>query len=272
LEVGGHKQHKPSPVLWSRRAVSRFFSRAAYDIREFAEAVPRILFNRWILGLLVLIVLFVSYLPPTITFHWTKASPWYVESHRSWLDEHRIVETTWILDYTRDNHTSNDPSSVGDVKLQFPQKAGKVEIVLEDVEYDPRAHYGAMSITEFQRDSAIDVTTLINKKSKKPMGVELHGTDVVATIWGNNTFILTAWSKHQPRWWREPREWWWSGRVIPTIPAETMLELVEKHRGTRAITVFEDEWDQPPVGKPVSSGIFIGWGRMRAADDVIESM
>ena len=168
---------------------------------------------------------------------WTKWSPWHIQHHNVWLKDHHIKETTWILDEQAQSHTSNDRFLAGNVMLQFPQLNGKVKVPLEDVEFDPKSHYGIISKTKLERDSSVRVNNLYTSGGTGSwvMGMEFDGKDLVAITWGDRgTFLLRAWIRKNCEhaqsgrktclWWKR---WWWKSHDSKGIP---MRELVSKHR------------------------------------------
>lgn len=164
-----------------------------------AEPLERLLKKSfWWTPLILALVPFLIYLTgPSITLCWSKHLPWYVESHQSWLSEHGIEETTWILDRSRDIYTSNNPSFVGDVLLQFPQHGGHARIMLHDVRYDPTSYHSVISIPKLPTDSDILVAEIKNRRNGRVIALSLEGLDTLATGWGRNTYILQAWTKQR---------------------------------------------------------------------------
>ena len=185
-------------------------------------------------GIFVVLLLF----RPRFEPRFKTLSPWHVELHNAWLREHKIRESTWILDEEAQTHTSNEPALVDNVLLQFPQRNGGSSIELRDVRFDPKAHYGVISMRRLEEDH-VPMRALfgIGGGTRPVMGVEVIGRDIVAVTWGGKgTYILKAWTSVGCEWglfrpypycallslwnWNAPRH----------IPAETMRELVDKHR------------------------------------------
>ena len=187
------------------------------------------------LGIVIVLLLF----RPTFEPRFKTLSPWHVELHNAWLRDHNIRESTWILDEEAQTHTSNDPSFAKDVLLQFPQRNGGSSIELRDVQFDPKAHYGVIAMKQLEEDH-VPMRTLfgIGEGTRPVMGVEVIGQDIVAMTWGGGkgTYILKAWTlKHCESGFFRPYPyctllalWNWNSRKH--IPAETMRELVDKHR------------------------------------------
>ena len=138
------------------------------------------------------------------------------------------------------NHTSNDPSLVGDVFLQFPQHNGGSSIELRDVSFDRKAYYGIISMKKLEEDHVpLRVLFGAGEGVRPVMGVEMIGRDIVAVSWGSNgdkgNYMLKAWSMQRGGWFCV--EAWIPGWMIlgnrrlgGDIPAETMRELVDKHK------------------------------------------
>ena len=171
-----------------------------------------------------------------------------MQLHNAWLRDHAIRESTWILDEDAATHRSNDPSLTKDVLLQFPQRNGGSSIQLRGVRFDAKADYGVISMPKLEEDH-VPMRTLfgVGEGTRPVMGVEVIGRDIVAMTWGagKGTYMLKAWSSSRC----EPGLlsfffrgydpycallglWNWNRRS--DIPAETMRELVDKHRAADA--------------------------------------
>lgn len=183
-------------------------------------------------------------------------SPWHVELHNAWLRDHSIRESTWILDEEAQDHTSNDPSLVNDVLLQFAQRNGGASIQLRDVRFDAKAHYGVISMPKLEEDH-VPMRTLfgVGEGTRPVMGVEVIGRDIVAIAWGGGkgTYILKAWTLRRCEeghffffllrpYCKLQALWNWNRRR--DIPAETMRELVDKHRVVPATNADVDETER----------------------------
>ena len=153
--------------------------------------------DRISLSVTVAILLLLLLFRPTFEPRFKTLSPWNVELHNAWLRAQGIRESTWILDEEAQTHTSNDPSLVKDVLLQFPQRNGGSSIQLRDVRFDAKAHYGVISMPKLEQDH-VPMRTLfgLGGGKKSIMGVEVIGRDVVAMAWGGGkgTYMLKAWT------------------------------------------------------------------------------
>ena len=230
------------PTLWEsfklglRRLKTNFWPNLQYFMNDHPILV-RILNGITVfvtIGIFVVLLLFRPNLEP----RFKTLSPWHVELHNAWLRDHGIRESTWILDEEAQTHTSNDPSLVKEVLLQFPQRNGGSSIELRNVHFDPKAHYGVISMKKLEEDH-VPMRTLfgIGERTRPVMGVEVIGRDIVAMIWGDKgTYILKAWTltRCETGFFRPYPYcallalWNWNNRL--DIPAETMKELVDKHR------------------------------------------
>ena len=213
----------------------RFRANIWPDSLEYLEKHPAIKkafsWTSLIAAFLIAIVflLFRPKLEPKYVF----LTPWHVELHEAWLHNHRIHESTWILDEEAQTHTSNDPYLKNTVLLQFPQRNGGASITLRDVEYDSKAYYGVMSMKKLEEDHVpMRLLFGIGEGVRPVMGVEIIGRDIVAMTWGSTgTYMVKAWSLERCSWFC-PINWFkryinWAPREIP---AATMRELVDKHR------------------------------------------
>ena len=180
---------------------------------------------------------------------WVNITPWHAELHKIWLRNHRIHESTWILDEEAQTHTSNDASLKGTVLLQFPQRNGGSSITLRDVKHDKKAYYGVMSMKKLEEDHVpMRILLGVGEAVRPVMGVEIIGRDIVAMTWGGKgNYMVKAWSLQQC-FWTCPidRTLRYMGWRPGEIPATTMRELVDKHRTIPAAVKDESvtPWQQ----------------------------
>ena len=180
---------------------------------------------------------------------WVNITPWHIELHKAWLHNHRIHESTWILDEEAHTHTSNDASLEGTVLLQFPQRNGGSSITLRDVKHDKKAYYGVISMKKLEEDHVpMRILLGVGGGVRPVMGVEIIGRDIVAMTWGGKgTYMVKAWSLQQC-FWTCPidRTLRYMGWRPGEIPAATMRELVDKHRTIPAAVKDESvtPWQQ----------------------------
>ena len=251
------------PTRWESFELSLRRHKANFwpSIHSFIAGHPYLvrISNRISIFVTVAILVLLLFFRPTFEPRFKTLSPWHVELHNAWLRHHGIRESTWILDEEAEIHTSNDPSLVKDVLLQFPQRNGGSSIQLRDVRFDAKAHYGVISMPKLEQDH-VPMRTLfgLGGGMRSIMGVEVIGRDVVAMAWGGGkgTYMLKAWTlkrcesglfffpffsflrPYNP-YCKLLALWNWSRRS--DIPAETMRELVDKHR---VVSVEADEGER----------------------------
>ena len=238
------------PSWWQRRKIEhrRFTVNILSHIQDFLEDHPGInqLFQWVLIIVFVAVVVIYIFFPPTLQPRFKTLSPWHVKVHNAWLKDHRIHETTWILDEKATEHTSNDPYLVNDVMLQFPQSSGGAAFFMKDVKFDPEAHYGVISMKKLEAQSHVPMRLLfgLGEGTRPVMGVELVGRDVVAIAWGDGgTYLLKAWTLKKCEWpFLRDLCLWYDATILDgatEISSETMRALVDKHR-TPAAAIEED--------------------------------
>ena len=218
-------------IICKRRITGNFWP----TIQNFSKAYPNIdrvlkWMTVWITLATVLVLVFFS---PTLEPRFKTLSPWHVELHNAWLRDHKIHETTWILSEEALDHTSNEPYLIDNVLLQFPQSNGGAGFTLRDVTFDPKAHYGVISMKKLEEHHVpLRILFGLGEAGRPVVGVEVMGQDIVAVVWGGKgTYLLKAWTLSRCEYSLiRPLCLWWYGRDLNDIPAETMRELVDKHR------------------------------------------
>ena len=218
-----------------RRLKANFWPNIRYFMNDHPVLVQ--ISNRITVLITVGIFVVLLFFRPTFEPRFKTLSPWHVELHNAWLRDHGIRESTWILDEEAQSHTSNDPSLVHDLLLQFPQRNGGSSIELRNVRFDPKAHYGVISMKKLEEDH-VPMRTLfsVRERTRPVIGVEMIGRDIVAMAWGKDIYILKAWTLKRCQsglfrpypYCKLLALWNWNGPH--DIPAETMRELVDKHR------------------------------------------
>ena len=235
-------------IIWRRRITGNFWP----WIQDFFEALPipdRVLKLMALLITLATVLVLIFY-NPTLEPRWTTLSLWHTELHNAWLRDHQIRETTWILSEEALDHTTNERYLVGDVLLQFPQSNGGAGFTIRDVTFDPMAHYGVISMKKLE-EHHVPLRTIfgLGEAGRPVVGVEFVGQDIVAVVWGGKgTYLLKAWTLKRCESWIpgiRPLCLWWYGKGVYDIPADTMRELVDKHRTIPAsVEGLATPWEQ----------------------------
>ena len=232
-------------IIWWRRITGNFWP----TIQNFLKAFPIAVWLLQITTVLITVatVIVLIFFSPTLEPRWRTLYPWHVELHNAWLRDHKIRETTWILSEEALNHTSNERYLVDDVLLQFPQSNGGAGFTIRDVAFDPKAHYGVISMKKLE-EHHVPLRTIfgLGEAGRPVVGVEFVGQDIVAVVWGGKgTYLLKAWTLKRCETWIRPLCLWWYGKGVYDIPADTMRELVDKHRTIPAsVEGLATPWEQ----------------------------
>ena len=246
-----HYTYWESFKIGLRRIKANFWPNIRYFIDDHPALVQ--ISNCITILVTVAIIVVLILFRPTFEPRFKTLSPWHVQLHNAWLRDHNIRESTWILDEEAQTHASNDRSLIHDVMLQFPQRNGGSAIELRDVRFDPKAHYGVISMKKLEQDH-VPLRTLfgVGEGTRPVMGVEVIGRDIVAVAWGGKgTYILKAWTlvRCETGFFRPYPVCallsWWNRNGPADIPAETMRELVDKHRVIPAEDADETEREEP---------------------------